>query len=208
MRQIFQERNGVKLTERAQRLNLASGRADLPPVILMSDVQRLPDPGPLLALLSAGCAVLVRHPDIVARRTLAERLLPQTRARGLKLLVSDDIPLARALGADGLHLPERRMLDSGTIRRRWSGLLTAAAHSPRALQVAGRIGCDAAILSPVFPTASHPGRPPIGLSRFLVWSRAAPLPIYALGGVTAANVGRLGGANVVGVAAIGGLQTE
>lgn len=198
----------MRLTERAVRLNLASGWPDLPPLIVMSDVRRLPNPAPLMMELPAGSAVLVRHPDETARKALAERLLPLARARALQLLVSDDLRLARAIAADGLHLPEQRLREARVIRRQWRGLLTAAAHSPGALRLAQRLGCDAAIVSPVFTTASHPERPPIGLARFLTWSRHTRLPIYALGGLTAANSGRLWGFNIVGVAAIGGLQTE
>ena len=50
---------------------------------------------------------MVRHSDARARRDLAQRLAPLCRARGLLLMISDDLDLALACDADGLHLPER-----------------------------------------------------------------------------------------------------
>ena len=198
----------VRLTERALRLNYASGRDDLPALIVMSDERRLPDPSAAAQRLPPGAAVLVRHNDARARRVLAERMAPLCRARGLLLVISDDPDLAAALDADGLHLPERTAAstEAWRIRQRWRGLLTAAAHGPRALARARLIGADAAIVSPVFETLSHPGQAGIGLLRFLTWARMAHMPVYALGGIAAGNAGRLRAPNLVGIAGIGGVQ--
>ena len=83
-------------------------------------------------------------------------------------------------------------------------LVTAAAHSPQALVLARRAGADAALLSPVFPTASHPGAPALGLMRFASWCRCSPIAVYALGGITSQNSRRLQGTGAKGIAGIGG----
>ena len=51
---------------------------------------------------------------------------------------------------------------------------------------ARRAGADAAVLGPVFASASHPAAPSLGASRFAALVRASPLPVYALGGIDAA----------------------
>ncbi|MBX9635822.1 MAG: thiamine phosphate synthase, partial [Magnetospirillum sp.] len=81
-------------------------------------------------------------------------------------------------------------------------LLSVAAHSRAGLARAARLGADYALLSPVFPTASHPGAATIGATRFALWARAARLPVMALGGVTEVSRRRLRFAT--GFAAIGG----
>jgi len=126
------------------------------------------------------------------------------------LLVAGDWRLAAAVGADGVHLPEamvRRGAPAwgGGGPRRPGFLVTAAAHSPAALWRAARAGADAALLSPVFATASHPGGAVIGLPRFAAWCRGAPLPVYALGGIDRGTVRRLKDAGAAGAAAIGAL---
>jgi len=197
----------VRLADHARRLNLASGRTDLPPLILMSDARRLPDPSPVALTLPRGAAVLVRHGNPDERRALVERVAPLCRARELRLIVADDLALASEAGAFGLHLPESTAAcaDALRLRRSWKGpMLSVAAHSPRALKRAAELGADAALVSPVFATQSHPEREAIGVMRFLAWCRTAPLPVYALGGITAANAGRLSGARLVGIAGIGG----
>ena len=85
--------------------------------------------------------------------------------------------LAARLDADGLHLPEGAVLRPGA--RLWlrqkNRLLTVAAHSADGLQRAMRLGADAIILSPVFSTASHPGRPALGVMKFAALIRRAPI---------------------------------
>jgi thiamine-phosphate pyrophosphorylase len=190
------------------RLNWTSGRRDLPALILMSDEKRLADPSDAARRLPRGAAVLVRHGDARARADLARHLAPLCRACDLVLIVSDDIALAEACGANGLHLPERTAAsgEATAIRRRWRGILTVAAHSPSAIARARQIGADAALVSSVFESQSHPGQSAVGLMRFLTWTRRARLPVYALGGITAANAGRLRDGNLVGIAGIGGFR--
>lgn len=176
----------------------------LPPLILMTDARRLPDPLAAAARLPAGAAVVLRDYDKPDRADLATALAKLCRARRLRLLVAADAALAARVGADGLHLPEALVARA---RRRWprSWLVTAAAHSPAALWRVWRHGADAALLSPVFATASHPGAPAIGAERFSAWTRGAPLPVYALGGINAATSRRLQESGAVGLAGIGGM---
>lgn len=97
------------------------------------------------------------------------------RQRGLLLLVAADARLARAIGADGLHLPESLVAAPGWQRFKRPGwLVTAAAHSGAAIARAFSHGADAVLVSPVFPTASHPGGPALGLLRFARLARAKP----------------------------------
>jgi len=70
---------------------------------------------------------------------------------------------------------------------------------------AARAGADAALLSPVLPTASHPGARVLGAVRFAALCARAPLPVYALGGIGRGTARRLHGARVAGIAAIGGV---
>ena len=199
------------LAELARRLKPAGAarhRPPLPPLILMTDAVRLPDPEPALARLPRGSAVILRHRDAAERERLARRLAPHCRRLGLSLIVAGDARLAAAVRADGLHLPEA-MLRHGRrgwrLLRRPGWLVTAAAHSPAAIRAAARAGADAVLLSPVFATASHPGAAALGPLRFANLVRHSPLPVYALGGVSVATAPRLAGSGAAGLAAIGGL---
>lgn len=186
----------VRLARAAQRLAAA-----LPPLILMTDDERLPDPVAAVRALPRGSMVIVRSRQPAQRVVLAKALLPLARHRDLMLLVAGDAPLALSLGADGVHLPEARIGEAAGVKARHPMLVTASAHSLAALRRAAFV--DALLLSPVFPTASHPGRVALGPLRANLLARLAPRPVYALGGVTAQNAARLSG--FAGIAAIGAL---
>jgi thiamine-phosphate pyrophosphorylase len=165
---------------------------------------------------AAALAVIVRESDAKKRAELAVRLAPVCRARHVSLLIANDPALAARVRADGVHLSEaavaRRAIGAGAIGSfRKGAFVTAAAHSYPALLRARRRGVDAALLSPVFATLSHPGARPIGGLRFaaLVHTlrrRGGGMGVIALGGVTASNAARLVRAGATGLAAIGALM--
>lgn len=191
----------------AEQLNLENGGEGLPPLLLMTDQSRLPDPRPALDQLPAGSAVILRHYDSPQRLELGRDLRQMTKARRQLLLVAGDAMLAAYLGADGLHLPDRANGQNWRLKMRPGWLLTAAAHSERSLLRAASLGADAALLSPVFPTKSHPDQAGLGSGFFAKLVRSAALPVYALGGITDENAQRLLASGSVGIAGISGLTT-
>ena len=192
------------LAEAAARLKRAAG-SDLPALVLMTDDVRLADPLPAARALPAGSAVILRHYRAPERAALARSLAAIARRRGLVLLVGEDPALARRVGAHGVHLPERAIGRAGAVRWHKDWMITAAAHSPAALRAAAAAGADAALLSPLFPTVSHPGVRPHGLHRFAALANASPLPVYALGGIGRDHARLLQSSGAVGIAGIGGL---
>jgi thiamine-phosphate pyrophosphorylase len=70
------------------------------------------------------------------------------------------------------------------LRPKRSGLIViATAHTMREIADANRSGADAVMLSPVFPTRSHPGGKTLGPVRFRLLARYARVPVIALGGM-------------------------
>ena len=198
------------LADLARGLNLPACTAGLPALALVTDDIRLADPLPLLAHLPAGSWVILRHYAAENRAELARRLARVCRARRLTLLVAGDFDLAVAVGA-GLHLPEGLAREPLARIRLWRRNhrrtpLTCAAHARPALRRAALIGATAALLSPVFPTLSHPGAKCLGPLAFRRLARSAGVAVYALGGVNAATIGRLTGSGAAGIACIDGLR--
>lgn len=147
----------------------------------MTDDDRLSDPVRAARALPKGSLVIVRSRDANRRRELGEALRANTN--GLILLAADDPELAGAL--HGLHLPEARARDAAhwrALRPNW--VITVAAHSARGLHAPH---ADAALLSPIFPTKSHPQIRALTPARARLIARAALLPVLALGGVNARN---------------------
>jgi len=146
--------------------------------------------------LPPASVVVVRARDAKQRRRLACQLEGMTR-----LLIADDPALAAEIGADGLHLPEKRMREAAHWRARFPHwIITSSAHSLRALMGAGAL--DAVFLSPVFATSSHKNARPLTPVRAAFMAALSPVPIYALGGIDGTNAARLAPA-FSGIAGIG-----
>lgn len=185
------------------RIRSAPRRARVPGLWLLSDPVRLPDPSSQLARLPRGAAVLLRG----AAPEVARRVARLCRARGLVLLVGGDGRAALRLGG-GLHVPDRagcRHLLPFLLNRRGK-LLSVAVHGRAGAARARRLRADSALVSPAFPTASHPGAPALGPFRWGALARVAARPAIALGGMSALNARRLPRDSLAGWAAIGAWQ--
>ncbi|MGE4481113.1 thiamine phosphate synthase [Acidocella sp.] len=177
----------------------AGGRASLPPLWFFTDETRLADPLPVIRRLPAGlCGVLFRHDSHPARERLAQAVARLCRTRRLPLIIAGDARLAAALGA-GLHL---RGGAAPAHRVAWRGPLSASAHDHGQLARARRAGVALVFISPVFPTASHPGAPSLGARGWrCLAARGGRIKPYALGGITGRRVSALGKA-CAGIGAI------
>lgn len=148
----------------------------------------------------------VQHATDAVER-LAELALRQCRAHGAELLINHDIELARSIGADGVHLKSRQLyeLEGRPADLRW---LAASCHSAEDIARLTALDVDFAVLSPVQATRSHPAVAPIGWEAFGNLVEMAPCPVYALGGLGAADKEQSWQAGAQGVAAIRGLWRD
>ena len=175
----------------------------LPRLLVFTDPVRTPDVEALAAILGPGQALVYRAYGAPESEAVARRLLRLARQRGFLLLIGADYRLAARIGAHGVHLPER--LAHLAPRARGQGrIVTAAAHSPRALRAKG---LDAVVLSAIFPSASPSAGPPIGALKLALLVRRDASPVYALGGVTAHTVPALLRTGIIGLAGISAFRT-
>jgi thiamine-phosphate pyrophosphorylase len=153
-------------------------------------------------------AVQLRDPELPARALLdlGARLRAATRAVGAGLVVNDRLDLARALGADGVHLGRRsvRIADARALLGA-GAWVSVACHAVDEVVRAAEEGADAAVLSPIFPS---PGKgAPIGVAaiaaaREALRARGLRAAIVALGGVSTGNAAACFAAGADAVAAI------
>jgi 8-oxo-dGTP diphosphatase len=116
----------------------------------------------------------------------AERLGALARARGVRLLLNGDAETARALGSDGVHWTAARLL--AACSRPNDMLCAASCHDKADLARAASLGLDFVVLGPVKATPLHPAAKTLGWQGFAELARPSPLPVYALGGLTPADV--------------------
>jgi thiamine-phosphate pyrophosphorylase len=160
----------------------------LPELWLLSDERNDGVLEDALARLPRGSGFVYRHyhlPDAerVARYLALARI---ARARRHRVFLADSALTALEWGADGYYGAPRAL----TPQR--AGLpALAAVHDLREIAQANRIGADAALLSPVFATRSHPDGRPLGPLRFRLLAQFAQMPVIALGGMDQRGADRL-----------------
>ena len=145
--------------------------------------------------------IQIREKDLSARELLdfTVRAIQSVASWPTKILVNSRFDVALAAGAHGVHLPARSIPPQDCKRIAPKGfLIGVSCHSQAELAEAD--GADFAVYGPVFES---PGKgPALGIESLREVARMSPIPIYALGGVTAENAESCIRAGAVGVAAI------
>jgi len=175
----------------------------LPRLLFFTDPARVPDPEAVAERLPRGAGVVFRAFGAVDATARGRRLRAIADRCGLVLLAGADEALARSIGADGLHLPQRARETTPLLRARqpdW--LVTIAAHDREAVMAASALGADALVVSPVFESNSPSAGTPLGVEGLSALVSATDTPVYALGGIRAATVESLRNSGIVGLAAV------
>jgi len=140
-----------------------------------------------------------------ARLQLARETVRRAHLQGARVLVNGSLQLARAAGADGVHLDSAAAAQLGARPDcDWVGM---SCHDAAELAHAAAIGADYALLSPVLPTLTHPGAATLGWEVFSALAAASPIPVYGLGGLARGDVGLAQSHGAHGVALLRGAWT-
>ncbi len=136
---------------------------------------------------------------------LTRRAAVLMRGTPTRLFVNDRADIARAAGADGVHLAHDS-LDAAIVRRHFGAdfLIGVSTHTLAEAQAARDAGANFVVFGPIFDTPSKRAYgAPVGLSELgRVVRLLAPFPVIALGGVTLANAAQAIHTGASGVAGI------
>ncbi|MGA9666314.1 MAG: Nudix family hydrolase [Gallionella sp.] len=121
-----------------------------------------------------------------ALSALALKMLPLIRQHDARLIINADIELCREIGADGVQLTGAQLAELSV--RPDVEWCAASCHNAAELRRAEQLGCDFALLSPVLATKSHQGAPHLGWEKFAAIAAGSSIPVYALGGLTHADM--------------------
>ncbi len=146
-----------------------------------------------IAMAVAGGAALVQYRDKRSdhrrRAARARALLAVCRHYGVRLLINDDLPLALAIGADGVHLGA----DDGDLRAARQALppgalLGASCYADFArAQAAAAAGADYLAFGAVYPSPTKPNAVHAPLSLFTRCRQELRIVSCAIGGLTVDN---------------------
>ncbi len=147
-------------------------------------------------------AVQLRERDLTARQLLALAMDFRQEIPKVELFINDRVDLALALPSHGVHLRESS-LPTLVVRSmlRPRQLLGRSVHSIDGAVVAERQGADFVVLGPIYDTPSkRKYGPPLGLRVLEEAARQIRVPIFAIGGITAARAREVRQAGGFGIA--------
>ena len=132
--------------------------------------------------------LLVQIREKGAERLRVQHLLSRTLARiepfGSRVVVNSDC--GHFPQASGVHLTAAALMAAAA--RPAGSLVGASAHDERELGQASVLGLDYAVVGPVKSTPSHANVAPLGWERFERLVHGRPMPCYAIGGLTRADL--------------------
>lgn len=155
-----------------------------PAIWLISDARNDAVLEAVLRRLPRGSGFIFRHYHLseAERRARFAQLCRIARARGHLVALAGSAAQARRWGADKAYGAAGQLVPVHSLRE-----LRKAAHA------------EAVLLSPVFPTRSHPGGKVLGPLRWRLIAAQAKVPVIALGGMTAHRACRLRSAHWAGI---------
>ena len=137
---------------------------------------------------------------------LARRLRRVTHAHGVPLIVNDNLNVALASEADGLHIGQGDG-DVGLTRERLGAakILGVSVQTVEQARVAEAAGADYLGVGAVFPTSTKSDAAEVSLPTLGAICAAVRVPVVAIGGIHLGNMAALAGTGLSGVAVVSAL---
>lgn len=146
-----------------------------------------------LALLGGARVVQYRAKEGRASVAEASMLLSLTRECGVPLIINDDVDLALAVGADGIHVG-RDDVALTDVRRQLgaSAIIGVSCYDDLArAQAAMDQGADYVAFGRFFPSKTKPDAPCASVETLQKARKTLTVPVVAIGGITEENGGLL-----------------
>jgi thiamine-phosphate pyrophosphorylase len=163
------------------------------------------------AAVSGGASIVQYRATTGTRRHLYETacaLRDLLRPRHVPLIINDQVDLALAIDADGVHVGQNDLPPD--IVRRLIGprkLLGLSITSPTQLDAVPPKTVDYLGIGPVFPTISKDdAAPALGLEQLARLTARTKLPVVAIGGISLENAPAVFAAGVAGLAIVSALS--
>lgn len=163
------------------------------------------------ALAAGVTAVQLREKNLEADAFLetAARMKSLTDRYGVPLIINDNLSVALAVDAAGLHLGQED-LEAGRARELLGPdkiLGVTAKTVPQAME-AQEQGADYLGSGAVFGSFTKAEARPMSLKRLKEIAKAVSIPVVAIGGIDGTNILRLAGTGIAGAAVVSGIFAQ
>ena len=138
----------------------------------------------------------------------AREIAPVCRKHGVPFIVNDSIELARACGADGVHLGQSDVPE-GDVRKQAEGLiLSLSANTVESARLAQERGADYLGVGAVFGTTTKHDARHLTPEKLREITDAVDVPVVAIGGINETNILGLKGCGMEGAAVVSALFAQ
>lgn len=139
----------------------------------------------------------------------ARELQALCRERHIPFIVNDNVDIAKAMDADGIHVGQSDM-EALDVRAKLGPdkIIGVSAHTVEEALLAERHGADYLGVGAVFPTGSKDDADEVAYETLKAICDAVSIPVVAIGGVSQANVAQLAGSGICGVAVISAIYAQ
>lgn len=149
--------------------------------------------------------VQLREKDLAEDQFLAEakELQALCRRRHVPFIVNDNVDIAKAMDADGVHVGQSDM-EALDVRAKLGPdkIIGVSAQTVEQALLAQQHGADYLGVGAVFPTGSKDDAEDVSYDTLKAICEAVSIPVVAIGGISQANVAQLAGSGICGVAVI------
>jgi thiamine-phosphate pyrophosphorylase len=150
-----------------------------------------------------------KHLDTDAFKQEAEVIQKICAAYHVPFIINDNVEIAKAIGADGVHVGQSDMA-AGDVRRRLGDdkIIGVSASTVEEALEAERHGADYLGVGAVFPTGSKDDADAVDAATLKAICEAVHIPVVAIGGITADNMKELSGSGICGISVISALFAQ
>lgn len=163
------------------------------------------------ALQGGATFLQLREKELDEAHFLEEAVEIQKLCRQYKvpLIINDNVDIALAMGADGVHVGQEDM-EAGEVRKRLGPdkIIGVSAHSVEEALRAEACGADYLGVGAVFSTTSKSNVRELPWETLKAICEAVQIPVVAIGGIGKENIMQLEGSGICGVAVISAIFAQ
>ena len=139
----------------------------------------------------------------------AKELQTLCRSWHVPFLINDNVEIALAMNADGIHVGQSDMA-AGDVRKKLGDdkIIGVSAQTVEQALLAEKAGADYLGVGAVFPTTSKDDAAEVSYDTLKAICEAVSIPVVAIGGITQENVVKLAGSGIDGVAVISAIYAQ
>jgi thiamine-phosphate pyrophosphorylase len=203
MRNVWKEGKKLKVDKKDMLLYAVTDRAWLGKRQLWEQVED--------AIRGGATFIQLREKELDSQQFLEEAIQIKkiTDQYHIPFVINDDVDIAIACGADGVHVGQKDM-EARSVREKLGNdkIIGVSVQTVEQAITAEKNGADYLGVGAMFPTSTKEDAADVSFDTLKAICNAVSIPVVAIGGINAKNVMQLKGSGVDGIAVVSAIFAE